>query len=222
MDFSETLRRRAAALWRETQSHPFVRGIGQGSLPLEKFRFYLGQDYLFLIEYSRVLALAAAKAPTLEDMGRVAGLLYSTLSVEMDLHRGFAQRFGVSPAELELTEPTPTTLAYTRHLLHVAYSQGFSAIAASLLPCQWGYGEIGQLLAQRGAPEGQPLYGEWIEMYASPEYAALVEWLRGVVDRLGAQAGRRERHEMGRAFLTSSRYEYLFWDAAWHRERWLP
>ena len=66
--FSESLRREAEPLWTAIHAHPFVRGIGEGTLPPERFRFYMHQDYFFLIEYSRVIALAAAKAPRLAEM----------------------------------------------------------------------------------------------------------------------------------------------------------
>ncbi|MBI4338056.1 MAG: thiaminase II [Chloroflexi bacterium] len=220
MRFTDRLRRRAARLWAKAHGHPFVQGIGDGTLPGEKFRFYLRQDYLFLIEYCRVLALAAAKAPSLEAMSFLAKLLDSTLNVEMGLHRSLCERFGITPQELERSSPAPTTVAYTRHLLSVAYAGTAGEIVASLLPCQWGYCEIGQELARRGEPTAQPLYGEWVRSYASGEYAELVERLRGYADRLGQAAGTAERRRMAEVFLTSSRYEYLFWEMAWRTERW--
>ena len=79
-------------------SIPFVRGLGEGTLPLAQFRFYMCQDYIFLKEYSRVIALAVVKAPELADMGRFADLLNATLNTEMELHRSFAVKFGISTA----------------------------------------------------------------------------------------------------------------------------
>ena len=90
MTLSERLRQAVAPIWQKTLTHPFVTGLGDGALPLENFRFYMGQDYVFLIEYSRLLALATAKAPDLDTMGRFANLLDATLNREMALHREFA------------------------------------------------------------------------------------------------------------------------------------
>lgn len=220
MSFSRTLRRKAEAIWRKIFAHPFVTGIGDGSLPVARFRFYLGQDYVFLIEYCRVLALAVAKGDDLGAMGRFAGVLHSTLGTEMELHRKYAERFKISRRDLEGTRPAPTTQAYTRHLLAVAHGGTMAEVAASLLPCQWGYCEIGKRLARAGMPRRQPLYAEWIKMYASIEFAALADWLRGLVDSMAPQASRGERARMAEYFVTSSRYEYLFWDMAWKQERW--
>lgn len=219
MSFTSELRHRAADLWAAELAHPFVRGIGDGSLALDRFRYYVCQDYVFLIEYSRVLALAAARADDLETMGRWADLLHATLNVEMNLHRGYCARLGIPAAELEATTASPTTHAYTRHLLAVAWSGTLAELVAALLPCQWGYAEIGQALAARGVPE-QPFYAEWIAMYANEEFAALARWARDLLDRLAEQASPAERARLTEIFLTSSRYEYLFWDAAHELQEW--
>ncbi len=67
---SELLRQKVAGIWEAQHQHPFVRGIGDGTLGLERFQFWLRQDYVFLIEYARLLALAAARSPDLETMTR--------------------------------------------------------------------------------------------------------------------------------------------------------
>jgi len=220
LSFSETLWRKVGPVWQQTLHHPFVRGIGDGSLPVEKFKFYIRQDYVFLIEYSRVLALATAKGPDLATMEKFADLLHATLNTEMALHRGYAEKFGISRGELEETQPAPTTVAYTRHLLHVAALGSPGEIVASLFPCQWGYYEIGAALARQGEPRGQPLYAEWIRVYASPEYAALARWIRGLLDGLGEHAGSWEQGRMEEHALLSARYEHAFWEMSWRMEAW--
>ncbi len=217
MTLSERLRHQADPIWQKTFSHPFVAGIGDGTLPIEKFRFYIRQDYVFLIDYSRLLALAVAKAPDLESMGRFATLLDATLNREMSLHRGFAAKFGVSEEELIATTAAPTTYAYTRHLLKVAALGSMAEIVTALLPCQWGYCDIGQMLARKGKLVSSPLYAEWIDMYASEEFAALGEWLRSLLNTL---AGTADEERLADIFLTSSRYEYLFWEMANRLEEW--
>ena len=220
MRFTEHLRQQTADLRRQVLQHPFVIGIGDGELPLEAFRFYMCQDYVFLADYSRVLALAVAKANDLETMGRFAELLHETLNTEMDLHRSFAAKFGISPNELEATQAAPGTRAYTQHLLTIAYSGGLADITAAILPCMWDYSDIGQTLAAQGAPSPQPLYNEWIQMYAAPEFAALAAWLRELLDRLGSAAAASQQARLSELFADSCRYEYLFWDMAYRQEGW--
>ncbi len=139
--------------------------MGDGSLPVEKFKYYMMQDYVYLIDYSRVLALASARAPDLETMGWFAQLLDETLNTEMDLHRIYCAEFGISRQRLEDTRPAPTTIGYTSFLLKVAHQGSFGELVAALLPCQRGYWEIGEHLARRGEPGEAPLYGQWIHMY---------------------------------------------------------
>ncbi len=217
MTLTERLQQAAAPIWQKTLAHPFVIGLGDGTLPLENFRFYMCQDYIFLIEYSRLLALATAKAPDLDTMGRFANLLDATLNREMALHREFAAQCGISALVLAATQAAPTTCAYTNHLVRVAALGDLAETVAALLPCQWGYCEIGQTLARRGKPARVPFYGQWIDMYASPEFAALATWLRELLDALTVTTSEERLAEI---FCASARYEYLFWDMAYRMESW--
>lgn len=219
MTFSDDLRDLAAPVWRAQHEHPFVRGIGDGTLELERFAYWVRQDYLFLIEYCRLFALAAARSPDLATLGRFAELLATTANVEMGLHRAYAAEFGIAEAELEAEPLQPATRAYTDFLLRVAATADFAELVAALLPCMWGFSEIGGELAARGLPaEGR--YARWIAMYADSEFAALAAWCRALVDRLAEGVGEAGRRRMADAFLTSSRYELAFWQAAWDREQW--
>jgi thiaminase/transcriptional activator TenA len=209
--FSEELRGAASDLWEAQHAHPFVRGIGDGSLPVERFAHYVRQDYLFLVEYARMLALGAARATDVETMRRFAEIAQAILGEEMELHRAFARDFGISEAELEAETAAPTTQAYTDFLVRTAALGDAGELAAALLPCMWGYAELGQRLAAAGAPADER-YARWIETYAV--------WCRGLVDRLGAAADDEGRARMTRAFVTCSRYELAFWEMGWTLERW--
>ena len=220
MLFTEELQQQAAALRQRVFTHPFVTGIGDGTLPLAAFQYYMCQDYVFLVAYSRVLALAVAKAQTLEVMGRFASLLHETLNTEMALHRDFAAQCAIPLATLEATQAAPTTRAYTQHLLTVAYSDSLTAIATAVLPCMWDYSDIGQQLAAQGLPAAQPLYSQWIQTYAAPEFGALAAWLRQLLDSLAAPLTAADRAPLAHLFLDSCRYEYLFWDMAYRQEAW--
>jgi thiaminase/transcriptional activator TenA len=217
--FTEHLHRKASTIWEAQHQHPFVRGIGDGTLTLDRFQFWLRQDYVFLIEYSRLLALAAARSPDLETMTRFATLLKETVDTEMRLHRSYAAEFDISPKDLEQEPPAPVTRAYADFLLRGAATGHFGELAAALLPCMWAFSEIGQRLA------AQPLhsenrYAKWIATYSSREFAELAEWCRALLDRLSGDLPERDLQRLETAFLTSSRYEWQFWEMAWKMERW--
>jgi thiaminase (transcriptional activator TenA) len=212
---SERLRLAANETWQAQHVHPFVLGIGAGTLDLDRFRFWVRQDYVFLIEYARLLALASAKAPDLDTMTRFAGLLHETLHEEMALHRSYSADLGIAIGELEQERPAAATRGYTDFLLRTAAIGDFADLLAALLPCMWGFNEIGRTLAERGAPD-QPGYARWIEMYSSPEFTALVDWLRELTDRLGEGLSTAGEARLSEVFLTSSRYELAFWEMAWN------
>jgi thiaminase/transcriptional activator TenA len=174
---------------------------------------------VFLIEYSRLLALAAARSPDLETMNRFATLLKETVDTEMHLHRSYAAEFNISPNDLERELPAPVTRAYTDFLLRVAATGDFAELAAALLPCMWAFSEIGQRLATQPAA-GENRYAKWIATYSSREFAELALWCRDLLDRLAAGLPERDLQRLEAAFLTSSRYEWQFWEMAWKMERW--
>ena len=211
MNRSDELRRAAAPVWDAQLAHPFVRGLGDGTLPEAAFRFYIRQDYVFLIDYGRLLALGAARAPRLEWMRRFGGLAQSVLETEMELHREFAARWGVSVAELENERPAPATAAYCDFLLRTAALGDFGELVAAVAPCMWAYAEIGTALAASGPAER---YREWIDMYASAEFGELAGWARELLD---AVPGDPER--MRAAFVTSSEHELAFWESAFRGAR---
>jgi thiaminase/transcriptional activator TenA len=213
--YSDALRSLAGGIWEAQHAHPFVQGIGDGTLEVERFRHFVRQDYVYLTEYARLLSLACARAPRLEWMHRFAELAESTLGNEMEMHRRFAAEWAISAEELEHERATPTTRAYTEFLLRTATLGDFAELVSALLPCMWGYAEVGRALAHRA--RGNP-YGAWIEMYASPEFGAQADWCRAITDEVAAGLDDTGRARMLEAFLQSSRHELAFWDMAWRME----
>lgn len=217
--FTDRLRSLADDIWQAQHMHPFVRGIGTGTVPRDQFEYWVRQDYLFLIEYGRLLALATARAPDLDTMRRFAGLTEETLGMEMDLHRSYAADFGISAQGLESEQTSPTTQGYTDFLLRTAAVGDYAELLAALLPCMWGFSEIGIELKESGMPN-EPLCARWVEMYSSEEFAQLAGWCRDVLDDLAEDLPPAQQARLEAAFLTSSRYELRFWDAAVAQERW--
>lgn len=219
MSFTDELYEAARPLWDAQLDHPFVRGLADGSLPEEIFRRWVLQDYRYLIEFSRIFAWAAAKADRLESMSWYARALDLTLHTEMDLHREYAARFGLTPEDLEAAPMWPTTRAYTDFLVRTAADGDAAELLAALLPCAWGYVHIARELA-RGEPPEDARYAEWIEQYASDEFKAASDWLRGELDRVSAGATEEKKTRLREIFVLSSRYEGRFWDMCWDGESW--
>ena len=215
--FTDELREAAADLWQAQLEHPFIRGIADGTIDPDRFRFFIRQDYLYLIDYARLFALACARAPRLDLMERFAELAHSTLGTEMELHRAYAEQWGISREQLSAEVPGPTTRAYTNFLLRTAALGEYGELVAALLPCMWGYSWLGKRLAQGPRP-AEERCARWIDMYASDEFAELAAWCREACDAAAADSGPVGRRRMREAFVTCSRYELEFWTAAWRAE----
>lgn len=219
MTFSRQLRERSRASWDRICGHRFVQAIGDGTLSLNRFRYFMRQDYLFLIHYARVLAMAAGKAPDLASMTRFAALLSETLDSEMALHRSFCGDFGVTARQLERTKPAMAMTQYTRFLVGVASQGGIEEIVAALLPCQWSYDEIGHTLAGRRRVRPGSFHQRWIDGYNSPAYREVTAWLVGFADRIGARATRDTQSRMFQLFEESCGHELSFWESSWRLGR---
>ncbi|NHN31805.1 thiaminase II [Paenibacillus agricola] len=220
MGFSAHLYEKLQPIWRKNITHPFVQELGHGTLDVEKFRFYMIQDYLYLIDYAKLFALGAIKADSVETMGKFAALLDSTMNEEMALHRAYAARFGISLEELEQAERSPITLAYTHYMLHAAQNGSLADLVAALLPCMWSYWEIGKELSQIPGASEHAYYGEWVRMYSSEEFGDLARWCLDLFDQLAEGKQQAELDKLETIFLNTTRYETMFWEMAYRKELW--
>ena len=213
--FFTALREAAGEGWREYVEHPFVRGLGDGTLPEAAFRHYLIQDYLFLIQFARAYGLAAYKADTLAEIREASAGLKALVEVEMDLHRAYCADWGIVEDALEAVEADGATLAYTAYVLERGLAGDLLDLRVALAPCVIGYGEIGARLAAdpRTRTKGNP-YVSWIEMYAGDDYQAFMRTEVEALNALGARRGGCARFAgLAATFRTATRLEAAFWQA---------
>jgi thiaminase (transcriptional activator TenA) len=218
MAFTDELWKSIEPIYAAILRHPFLRGLTDGSLPRESFKFYAVQDALYLREFARALSLAGAKAPKDDWIIMFNEHAAGALKVERSLHEGFFQEFGLSPQAVASTPMAPTNLAYTSYLLAVAYGSPFHEALAALLPCYWIYWEVGKELERTGSAD--PLYKRWIGTYASEEFGSVVRDVLAAADHVAEGLRAPEREAMKRHFVATSRYEWMFWDMGLRREAW--
>lgn len=219
MSTSAHLRQLADEIWESQHAHPFVTGIGNGTLDLDRFRIWLRQDYLYLIDYARLFGAAMLKSPNLELMTSMAQVGHEILHTEMDLHRSYAAGFEITRCQLETERKAPTCQGYTDFLLRTATVGDFPELMGALLPCIWGYAEVGERLASRGYPD-DIRFRDWIEMYTSPEFRRLGDWCREATDAVCEGLPTAAMARVEEAFVVSSLYELAFWEMAWKGESW--
>ena len=199
-------------------AHPFIAGLTDGSLPRDAFAYYVIQDAHYLLDYARALALVGAKAPDEPALAMFAAHARGALEVERSLHAGLFRELGIAEDEVRASPVGPTTLAYTSYLLRSCHQGSFAEGLAAVLPCYWIYAEVGAALLERGSPD--PLYARWIATYGGEEFGRIVADVLALVDRVGEAAGPSERAAMREHVVTTSRYEWMFWDAGWRKESW--
>ncbi len=199
-------------------AHPFIAGLTDGSLPREVFAHYVVQDAHYLVDYARALALVGARAPDEQAISMFAGHARGALEVERSLHAGLFREMGITDDAVRTTAVMPTTLAYTSYLLRSCHQGSFAEGLAAVLPCYWIYAEVGTALLARSSPD--PLYARWIATYGGEEFGKIVADVLALVDRVGESASAAEEAAMREHVVTTSRYEWMFWDAGWRRESW--
>ena len=171
----------SAALWAASadqaaaaRAHPFVRGLGDGSLPLPAFQVYVAQDAVFLESFARAYALALARSRDRVTLEAFADLVAGVLE-ELRLHAAYAERWGTTAA----AEPLPATSAYTDFLLATATLGELGETCAAMAPCMRLYAHLGQSLdAEAAGP-----YAEWVRTYADPGFEQLAATLEDLLDR---------------------------------------
>jgi thiaminase (transcriptional activator TenA) len=199
-------------------AHPFLAGLADGTLPRASFRHYIVQDAHYLRGYAKALAVCAAKAPDEDGTVLFAEHAAGAIAAERDLHAALMSEMGSSPEEAALEAVAPTTQAYVSYLLAAAYGGSFAEAVGAVLPCYWIYARVGDELLARSSPD--PLYARWIAMYGSAEFQAVVDSVLDLTDRIGAGLSDGERTLLRRHFRTTSRYEWMFWDAGYRAETW--
>jgi len=212
VDLFERLKAAAAREWEAYVDHPFVRMMGEGTLPKPAFQTYLVQDYLFLIQFARAYALAIYKSRSFDEIRATQEGLQAIIK-ETELHVKLCARWGLSPADVEATPELQETVAYTRYVLDCGMSGDLLDLHVALSPCVIGYAEIGRKLAPKGleALADHP-YRDWIAEYAGEGYQSAAQAAREQLNRLGRRSMTEERFsELAGIFAKASLLEAAFW-----------
>lgn len=207
--------------WKESEpvytriiSMPFIRGLIDGTLPPEKFKFYIGQDSNYLEHFGRALSLIASRVPASYMLDYIR-FSEGAIVVENALHSGYFEQYGM----VSSVAISPACQYYTSFLLSNASLAPVETAMAALLPCFWIYKKVGDYIYSLSDNEDNP-YHTWINTYAGEEFGILVEKAIHICDQVAEECTASRREEMTRAFLTASRLEWLFWDSAWRLETW--
>ena len=215
MKFSEVLFSEVKKIWDGYLEHPFVKGIGEGTLDKEKFKNYLIQDYLYLKDYAKVFAMGLVKAETMKEMKFYHESIKGVLDDETAVHVNYLKDFGLSTEEVEAYKSELTTESYTNYMLGIALKGDSKDIAMTIMPCTWSYYYIGKHLYETYKENLKDnFYAPWIEGYASNEFRECAqEWI-DYIDDICKDISEVKKEKLKDIFIKSSLYEMEFWNMA--------
>jgi thiaminase/transcriptional activator TenA len=214
-----SLRDKSADEWEKCYTHPFVQELGAGTLNLDSFKFYLVQDYIYLIHYAKIYAAAVFKASDEVTMTRLSSMQHAILKDEMHIHRLYMSDFGISAEEAGSAKQSLLNKVYTANMISVAAIGGIAEIIATILPCAWSYYDFATRLKSdfAGSMEGN-LYRAWIDGYSGGGYYSSFEWMFAELDRMCENKSQSELDRITDIFHTSVEFEYLFWEMSYKRQ----
>jgi thiaminase/transcriptional activator TenA len=222
MKFSEILCKEAQPILEAQYKHPFVKSLADGTLDIDIFRFYMIQDTLYIVEYARTIALAATLMPDVNEVINMLDTAKETFKIEAMLKEEYFDRLNISMHEALQAELSPTCKSYVDHLIRYTRHGNLSEAMAAILPCGWVYVEIGRVFTEGQTIDENHPYKSWLDTYAVPELRDMVNWWFDILDRAVDGLPEHMTDHVKDVFLKSCRYEWMFWDMAWKKEKWQP
>jgi thiaminase/transcriptional activator TenA len=220
--FSGRLRARCDRIWAGLHAHPFLGELARGTLPLDRFRFFIEQDLLFLPAFARCMAMGAAKSASDAELEFFTRQLDGVIRLEIPSNRRLLDQVISLGAQDRggARGMAPANVAYTSFLLATAAAGGPLEITTAILPCSWSYIEIAAELKDQIADH--PVYSDWVAFYLQDEEAELVRNMRETFDEMtrdGAVSDEK-REQLAGIFMMSSRLEGRFWEMAYTLDQW--
>ena len=215
MKWSEDAWQQIEPVFEKIVAMPFNAELMLGILQTNKFQFYMQQDALYLVEFSRALSLIAARCFTNSYTLDFIRFAESALVVEKALHEGYFKKFAVLPGAIA----TPTCQNYTQFLLTKSALDQVEVAMAAVLPCFWIYKKVGDFIYNHPPTKGNP-YQEWIDTYAGKEFGLLVEKAIYICDQVAEKCSISQQKQMTTAFIMATKLEWMFWNSAYKMEQW--
>jgi thiaminase/transcriptional activator TenA len=219
--FAQRCLEAAGDAWGASFEHPFVEALADGTLDAERFRFYQMQDARYLEAFADACSLISTRCPRPDDKLWFIDAARLAVVVEQELHAGYGERLGYTPADIQALTLTPTNRAYQDHMISTAQRGTRLEAVAALTPCPWLYTALGQHFQETLAPlpDDHP-YADWLRTYADPEFVDYTNTLLGILQRFAELQDPATHPRAIEAFVASARYEWMFWQQAWTQQAW--
>jgi len=207
---SERLRKDADPIWKEIFSHPFVVELYKGTLPVEKFKFYVLQDYNYLVTMMKNFSILSSKAESVEAMREMLEIAYLEATSEFKSYEELLKKLGYTIKDAMRIELGQMNISYASFLLATSSQKTFWEGLAATLPCFWTYAEIAEFHKDKLSESKNSLYFEWASVYLTEPYHDLVDKMKGLLDNADIKY-----EKLKEVFTIASKYEYMYWNMAY-------
>jgi len=201
---------------------PFLQEILKGNLSDERYIYWVRVDYVYLINFSKILALGISKGKTIEEMKVMNEYLNWILNEEMSLHVDHAKKNGISENELFNCEMGPIKYSYTRHENNCANAGDLGILISGILACIVGWQVVSKILLGGETVSDNNKYNGWLTMYS--EDKILQEHTNKILkifNSYAANGNEEYRDILKKNFLLGVKYETMCWDAYYNMEVWI-
>lgn len=215
MNWSDKTWEQISPIYRSIIDMPFIKELGNGSLPMEKFQFYMAQDSGYLEHFGRALCTIAARVQDKTETLDLLRFAEGAIVVEKALHESYFKTYGVSHSSIL----EPACHHYVHYLKSTAALDPIEVAMAAVLPCFWIYKRVGDHILSQQTHHNNP-YQQWIATYAGEDFGNSVRRAIAICDRMAERTTTIAQQAMTQAFVTSSRLELQFWEAAYQLRKW--
>ena len=195
--------------WSEYTDHKFLSDLVSNKLPDKNFKKYLVQDYIFLQQFLKILALSVYKSDSFEEINRSVSFIKG-IDREIKLHVSYCRKWKIPLRSLSNIKVERANSAYTDHVLNVGKNGNNLDIFSCLSPCIIGYGEIGFKLSKIKNWK-KSKYSTWIKMYSSKEYQKVAKDNIDYLDILFKNNKNKNITKLKSNFKKSTILERNFW-----------
>ena len=195
--------------WSEYTNHKFLSDLVSSKLRDKSFKKYLVQDYIFLQQFLKILALSVYKSKSFEDINRSVNFIKG-IDYEIKLHLSYCKKWNIPLKSLGNIKVEKANSAYTNHVLNVGKNGNNLDIFSCLSPCIIGYGEIGFKLSKIKNWK-KSKYSSWIKMYSSKKYQQVAKNNINYLDTLFKNKKNKNLTRLKKNFKKSTTLERNFW-----------
>jgi thiaminase/transcriptional activator TenA len=189
--------------WDQATRHPFLDNCKSGNIKSNQFNTWLVQDYLFVTQFTRMVARLLSVAPV-SDFDTILGGL-AALKDELNWFREKAKE-----RQLNLETPMQETCKrYCEFMTNLAL-EPYVIQATAFWAIELAYNQAWQLPGPMVKP-----YDEFADRWGNPDFTAYVSLLEKQADKALAKSNEIEQTRAEEVFLEVAELEKLFWQMAY-------